>query len=154
MTLPLSLTDIVTFVAVVLLTVYNVVNSNRKDKRQEIAAENNAMQLLRTTVNTYRDEVDKLKTDVHDQGKAIEKLKGIIEEKDKQLLMFERIFQNRNPEMDQFMREVGTEAKNNALHRQESQELFSEMVRTLKSIQETLRENGFHKKGVHHGRES
>ena len=143
MVLP-STTDIVTVAVVVFLTIYNVLSGNKKDKRDEIIAENNAMQILRTTVNTYRDEVDKLKSEVHENAKQLEKMKGVIEEKDKQLLMFERVFQNRSPEMDKFVKDLSEEARQNAVHRRNSEELFDQMIKTLKGIQEILKSNGFH----------
>jgi predicted RNase H-like nuclease (RuvC/YqgF family) len=99
-----QLTDFFTVGAVGLLAIWNVISSNRRDKRDDIVTENNAMQIMRTSMNTYRDETDKLRTEVHEMSKQLEKMKGIIEEKDKQLAMFERIFQNRNPEIETFIK--------------------------------------------------
>ncbi len=97
----------VTVIGFILLVAANFYTSRRKDRRDEIMTENNAMQLLKSSVDAYKGEVDKLREETRQQSKEISKLEGIISEKDKQLQMLERIFQNRNPEMEVFMKNTG-----------------------------------------------
>ena len=98
----------VTILGFVGLVIYNIYMNRRKDRRDEVMTENNAMQLLRNSVEAYKGEVDKLREETKQQSKEISKLEGIISQKDKQLEMLERIFQNRNPEMEVFMKNTGT----------------------------------------------
>jgi hypothetical protein len=89
---------------IIFLAAGNLYFGLKRQRNATIAAESAAMSLLRGTVQTYKEEVDKLREEMHAQDNRMAALQATISEKEKQLGMFERIFQNRNPEMELFMK--------------------------------------------------
>lgn len=74
-------------------------------KKEDLDTENSLTTYLQNQVKGYQKMVDDMKKDIAEMGKEISALRATIEEKDRANKQYLEILQNRNPELEQFMKE-------------------------------------------------